>query len=81
MIKISQKKQTAAFTLIEIVVSATILVILTSIGFYSYTKNISSARDSARLTDLSALESQLSLYKRERGAYPFPGDYFNILNR
>ena len=69
------------FTLVEILVSATILVILTSIGFYSYTQNISDARDSARVTDISALSSQLSLYKRERGAYPFPGDYFNILNR
>jgi prepilin-type N-terminal cleavage/methylation domain-containing protein len=56
----------SGFTLIEIVVSATILVILTSIGFYSYTKNIADARDSARVTDISALESQLSLYKRER---------------
>jgi prepilin-type N-terminal cleavage/methylation domain-containing protein len=76
-----KKNQQKAFTLIEIVVSATILVILTSIGFYSYTKNISDARDSARLSDLSALQSQLSLYKRERWAYPFPGNYFNILNR
>jgi len=69
-----------AFTLIEIVVSATILVILTSIWFYSYTKSISDARDSARITDISALWSQLSLYKRERWAYPFPWDRFNINN-
>jgi len=74
------KTKTSWFTLIEIVVSATILVILTSIGFYSYTKNISDARDSARTTDISSLQSQLSLYKRERWAYPFPGDYFNITN-
>ena len=78
---LNQKHQKWAFTLIEIVVSATILVILTSIGFYSYTKNIGDARDSARVTDISALQSQLSLYKRERWAYPFPGDYFNIMNR
>lgn len=78
---LDQKYQKWAFTLIEIVVSATILVILTSIGFYSYTKNISGARDSARVTDISALQSQLSLYKRERWAYPFPGNYFNITNR
>jgi len=70
-----------AFTLVEIVVSATILVILTSIGFYSYTRNISDARDSARITDLSSLESQLSLYKKKRGAFPFPWGYFNITNR
>jgi len=69
-----------AFTLVEIVVTATILVILTSIWFYSYTKHISDARDSSRLTDISALSSQLSLYKRDRWAYPFPWNRFNIVN-
>ncbi len=69
-----------AFTLVEIVVTATILVILTSIWFYSYTKNISDARDSARVTDISALSSQLSLYKRERWAYPHPWDRINLTN-
>lgn len=73
-------KISRGFTLVEIVVTTTILVILTSIWFYSYTKSIWDARDSARITDISALWSQLSLYKRERGAYPFPGDRFNLLN-
>ena len=70
-----------AFTLIELVVTATILVILTSIGFYSYTQNISDARDGARKTDISTLASQLNLYKRERWAYPNPWDSFEIRNR
>lgn len=74
-------KNTRAFTLVELVVAATILVILTSIGFYSYTKNISSARDSARKTDISALSSQLSLYKKQRWAYPHPDSSFNITNK
>lgn len=69
-----------AFTLVEIVVTATILVILTSIGFYNYTQNISSARDSSRISDISSLWSQLSLYKRSRWAYPFPWDRFNLVN-
>lgn len=60
------KFQVKAFTLIELVVTATILVILTSIGFYSYTQNISDARDGRRKTDLSALSSQLNLYKKQR---------------
>ncbi len=78
--KISTKSISSAFTLVEIVVTATILVILTSIWFYSYTKSISDARDTARITDVSALWSQLSLYKRERWAYPFPWDRFNLVN-
>ena len=74
------KNHLAAFTLVEIVVTTTILVILTSIWFYSYSKSISDARDSARIADISTLWSQLSLYKRERWAYPFPWDKFNLVN-
>lgn len=70
-----------AFTLIELVVAATIIVLLASIWFYSYTKNIADARDGARKTDISALSSQLKLYKRQRGAYIFPGSYYEIHNR
>lgn len=70
-----------AFTLIELVVAATILVILTSVGFYSYTQSISDARDGARKTDLATLSSQLSLYKKQRGSYPIPGNSFEIHNR
>lgn len=72
--------QRNAFTLVELVVAATILIILTSIWFYNYTQSIAGARDSVRATDLWALSSQLSLYKRERWAYPFPGDRFSLLN-
>lgn len=75
------KKQKQAFTLIELVVAATILVVLTSIGFYTYTQNISDARDSSRNTDIAALESQMNLYKNRRWAYPFPDEYFEITNR
>jgi len=49
------KNHLAAFTLVEIVVTTTILVILTSIWFYSYSKSISDARDSARIADISTL--------------------------
>ncbi len=54
------------FTLVEIIVAATILVILTSIGFYAYTNNIADARDGVRKTDIASLESALNLYKREK---------------
>jgi len=71
----------SAFTLVELVVAATILVILTSIWFYSYVGHIADARDWARKSDIAALWSQLSLYKKQRGAFPFPWDYFNIQNQ
>lgn len=74
------KLHVKGFTIVELVVAATILVILISIWFYSYTQNISDARDSTRNIDLSALGSQLSLYKQQRWAFPFPSDRFNIMN-
>lgn len=75
------KRQKKWFTLIELVVAATIIVLLASIWFYSYTKNIWDARDGVRKTDISALSSQLNLYKRQRWAYNFPGNYYQIHNR
>jgi len=75
------KKINNAFTLIELVVAATILVVLTSIGFYTYTQNISDARDSTRKIDIAALGSQIALHKKQRGSYPLPGDTFEIHNR
>lgn len=69
------------FTLVELIVSTTILAVLTTIWFYTYTQYISDARDGVRKTDLATLSSELSLYKKQRGAYPFPWDYFEIHNR
>ena len=69
------------FTIVELVVAMTILLVLTGLGFYSYTQNVVDARDSVRVSDLASVSSQLKLYKKARGAYPLPGDAFNILNR
>lgn len=73
-------KEIQAFTLVELIVAASILAILTTIGFYSYTSNISSARDSVRQTDISKISSELKLYKRQRWAYPLPWDFFELRN-
>jgi prepilin-type N-terminal cleavage/methylation domain-containing protein len=69
---IMKKISHPAFTLVEIIVATTILVILSTLGFYSYTQNLSDARDGTRKSDLSTLGSQLVLHKRERGSYPLP---------
>ena len=74
-------RYTSWFTLVEIIVAATILVILATLGFYSYTQNLSDARDGVRKSALSTLSSQLVLHKRERGSYPIPWNSFEIHNR
>lgn len=74
------QKNTLAFTLVELVVVATILVILTSIWFYSYVWNLQDSRDSARKADIARLSSSLNLYHQKRWAFPNPWNSFGILN-
>ena len=78
---IKNRKNTRWFTIVELVVAMTILLVLTGLGFYSYTQNVVDARDSVRVSDIASVSSQLKLYKKSRWAYPLPGDAFNILNR
>ncbi len=68
------------FTLVELIVASSILIILISVGFYSYSQNLEDTRDSLRKTDIANLESQLKLYKQRRWAYPLPADRYNITN-
>lgn len=76
-----QNKNEAAFTLVELIVAASLLIILSTIGFYSYTQSLWSARDSARKSDLITLEAQLLNHKRVFGSFPVPGNSFEIHNR
>lgn len=76
--KISYNKK--AFTLVELVVVATILVVLTSLWFYSYVGNLQDSRDSARQADIAKLSSALKLYQQKRWVYPNPWNSFNIVN-
>lgn len=69
------------FTLVELIVTATILVILTAVWFYTYSQNLVDARDSLRKSDIADMESRLKLYKQKRWAYPTPGNSFEITNQ
>ncbi|MCP4523433.1 MAG: prepilin-type N-terminal cleavage/methylation domain-containing protein [Candidatus Gracilibacteria bacterium] len=58
------------FTLVELIVVATILVILAVIGFASYSDSIPDARDAERKSAITQLKSSLMRYKQERAVYP-----------
>ena len=73
-----KKNNTSAFTLVELIVVATILIILATIGFAAYSDNIPDARDAERISSLGSIKSSLELYKKSRGAYPIPGEKFNL---
>jgi prepilin-type N-terminal cleavage/methylation domain-containing protein len=72
----SRKKQ-SAFTLIELMISMSIIAILSvflSISFSSAQKN---GRDQRRIADLKAIQSAAEQYYLLRGSYPISG-YWDI---
>lgn len=58
------------FTLIEILVSVTILAVLTAIAVTSYSSINKKSRDTKRKSDLSQLQTALEMYRSDYGYYP-----------
>lgn len=69
----------SAFSLVELIVSITILVILSSLWFISYTSYLMGARDTQRKSDVAEITSALKLTKQQRWSYPIPWNSFNIV--
>nr|MDD3720451.1 fibrinogen-like YCDxxxxGGGW domain-containing protein [Candidatus Gracilibacteria bacterium] len=67
-----------AFTLVELVVSLTIITILGIIGFVSYQGYIYGARDTNRLSQLAAIYDGLETYKT-RNYLPLPENNISVL--
>ena len=66
------------FTLIEVLVAATIIALLTSIGVVSYQAANRQARDAKRKADLEQIRAALEMYKTDHaGNYPL-GDCVNV---
>ncbi|MFA7676208.1 MAG: prepilin-type N-terminal cleavage/methylation domain-containing protein [Candidatus Shapirobacteria bacterium] len=69
--KIKNKK---GFTLIELIVSVTIIAVLTVVGVVSYTGTSKKARDGRRVADLEKVRIALELYRQDLGStYPADG--------
>ncbi len=58
------------FTLIEVLVAATIVALLSTIGLSGYQAITRSGRDALRKSDLEQIRSALEIYKSENGSYP-----------
>lgn len=69
----SKKVSTHGFTLIEILVVATIIGLLASIAATSYSSLTRSSRDARRKTDLEQMRASLEMYRNTNGAYPSTG--------
>jgi len=62
------------FTLIEILVVTTIIVLLTSIAMVSYSMFSKSSRDARRKADLDQVRAALEMYRSNEDTYPV-GDW------
>ncbi|MBI3379588.1 type II secretion system protein [Candidatus Gottesmanbacteria bacterium] len=58
------------FTLIEVLVAATIVALLSTIGLSGYQAITRSGRDALRKSDLEQIRSALEIYKADNGNYP-----------
>lgn len=74
------KKIKIGFTLIEILVVATIISLLLSGGFASYSQLTKQARDNRRKIDLEQIRSAIEMYRSQNNVYPTvaPGDCQNL---
>jgi general secretion pathway protein G len=64
------KKNHHGFTLVELLVSMTIVAILTSLALVSIEGARKASRDSKRKTDLEQIRSALEICRADSGSYP-----------
>ncbi len=65
------------FTLVELIVVITIVWILSTVGFVSYSGYLTWARDSNRFSQLTKLSDSLQVYSATK-SLPLPDDYIEI---
>ena len=66
-----------AFTLVELIVVITIVGILSTVGFVSYSGYLTGARDSNRFSQLTKLSDSLQVYAATK-SLPLPDDYIEV---
>ncbi len=62
-------KKQRAFTMIELLVSATIIILLTAAGLVSFSQAAISSRNAKRKADLETIRQSLTLYKQDNSYY------------
>lgn len=67
------------FSFVELIVSVTILAIISTIWFISYSSYLWDSRDSQRKSDMQQISSALKVYKQKKWYYPHPWEYFEII--
>jgi len=73
-----QGRSKSGFTLVELIVTITIIAILWAIAFTAFNGFQSSARDSTRASDLANLSQALDTSYIKSGSYPNPDNSFTV---
>lgn len=63
-------KRKSGFTLLELLVTATIMAVLTAIAITSYSSINKRSRDTKRRSDIEQIRSALEMYRAGNGYYP-----------
>lgn len=71
-------KKRSGFTMIELLVVATVMILLTMIGLVSYQTAMRKARNGKRHADLEMVRSALVLYRQDYAGYP-TGNFDQVL--
>lgn len=71
------KKISLGFTLVELIVVITIVSILSTVGFVSYSWYLTGARDSSRISQMTRLIDSLQVYSTNK-SLPLPDDSITI---
>ncbi len=68
-----RRTKSGGFTLLEVLVSATIIAVLTAIGIVSYSSVNKRSRDVKRKSDLEQIRAALEMYRSDNSQYPDAG--------
>lgn len=72
-------RPSGGFTMIELLVVVTIIIVITSIGLVSYTTANQSARNAKRKSDLASVKNALVLYRVQNDQYPNTNSFTTML--
>ena len=73
-----KKLHNKGFTLVELIVVISILIILGTIAFISIANYSKNSRDSVRISDISRMKTSLELFQIEASRYPDPNNSWAV---
>ncbi|HEX8923752.1 MAG TPA: type II secretion system protein GspG [Patescibacteria group bacterium] len=75
----NNKQMNKGFSLIELIVVMTIVIVMTALGMVSYSSTTQKSRDGRRQSDLAKIQIALEMYRQQKNAYPATGTWSSDL--